>query len=84
MSLFDGIYFIAIFLQRLKRLNGRLEIDPFHTILCTQGCLMNLSTGRNGGYTTQIDCLDTESITCTKHTTHIMHGSHIVEYYYQR
>lgn len=56
-------------------------VRPRHGVLGTQGGLVNLGLGRNGGDAAQADALDQEGIGCAKHATHVHLAAHVVEHH---
>ena len=59
-------------------------MHPFYRVFGSKGCLVYLSGRRHGSDAAEQYALNAECIAGAKHTTYIMHGTHIIEHYRER
>ena len=84
MGLFDSINGVAFGLEIMDGIKCLFEIDPIHTLLCSEGGLMDLLVRGAATDPAEHHFLNPHGVGCAEDCPHVMLAAHVVKDYYQR
>ena len=84
LTLLNGKYRVAKLFEPTDGILCLFEVTPRHTILSSEGRLVDFRVRRLRGDTTKTNACNTKGIARAEHTTHVVKTPHMVEHHNQR
>ena len=80
----DGIYLVTLLVQRTNGIDRIGVVRIIHSLLGTQGGLVQFGIRRTTGYAAQAQPLQAECVCRAEHCAHVVLAAYIIQYNYYR